>query len=107
MAEEMQLGEGSEREEDLESQLDRLNQAITRTIQSAQQTLNSDSEDVEGIYAIESPIHSEPGISEDFDSDSVDIELYIEAVLLELERKQMSLEEIRSQTVEWGRQGLV
>lgn len=97
-----------EGEEDLESQLDRLNEVLTRTIHSAQQTLNTDPEQEDIPLPLESPTESHPESSLE-ESGSFDLELqeYIEALMLELERRQMKLEDGDSQAVEWGGRGVV
>lgn len=100
----MPLEEG---EEDLESQLDRLNEVLTKTIQSAQQTVNTDPEQDESLYVLESPMESQEGSSQGEVSFDVELQGYVETLMIELERRQMRLEEVDSQVMEWGRRGVV
>lgn len=100
-----------EGEEDLESQLDRLNEVITRTIHSAQQTLNTDPEPEDYQFSAESLIESPQESSQESNKEegSLDLEIqeYVEALMMELDRKQMKLEDRDSQAVEWGGRGVV
>lgn len=100
----MVLEEG---EEDLESQLDRLNEVLTKTIQSAQQTVNTDPDQDESQYVLESPVDSQESSSHGELSFDVELQGYVETLMIELERRQMKLEEVDSQVVEWGCRGVV